>query len=210
MKIQPSLAAVAVGLTALPANADQVLSVGDGDTITVRRSTGKVNVRLSCIDAPETSQRPYGQQSRQKLKALLPIGTTVKLRVKSKDRYGRTIAEVLKGNNNINQAMVGSGNAFVYWQYIQGCDRGTYRRLENQARHKSLGVWSGRGKIQLPWDYRRERRRGGGSSSSGSTEGRPRWRCKDIGSWATAQQLLKEGHTYLDRDKDGEACERLQ
>ena len=25
-----------------------------------------------------------------------------------------------------------------------------------------------------------------------------------------AQQLLKEGHTYLDRDRDGEACESLR
>jgi len=32
------------------------------------------------------------------------------------------------------------GVAFVYWQYIEGFDRETYTRLENEARLKSLGV----------------------------------------------------------------------
>ena len=31
-------------------------------------------------------------------------------------------------------------------------------------------------------------------------------KCEDI-TWTYAQSLLAEGHTYLDRDGDGEACE---
>ena len=106
---------------------------------------------------------------------------------------------------------MGSGNAFVYWQYISGCDRQTYSRLENGARLKRLGVWSVPGGTQRPWDYRRNRKGptsasspGGSSSSSG------KYRCKEIGSWDKAQALLKQGHTYLDRDGDGEACESLK
>jgi len=38
------------------------------------------------------------------------------------------------------QALVQSGIAFVYWQFIEGCDRETYSRLENEARLKSLGA----------------------------------------------------------------------
>ena len=193
----------------LAAQAGVVLSVGDGDTITVRQSGIRTKVRLACIDAPETAQRPYGQQSRQKLKALIPVGSTVRLREKTKDRYGRTVAEVFQGERNINQSMVGSGNAFVYWQYIGGCDRGSYSRLEKQARGMRLGVWSVSGGVQRPWDFRRNRRTGSSSNSSQGTT-RTRWRCKDIGSWTKAQQLLSQGHTYLDRDKDGEACEGLR
>ena len=37
-----------------------------------------------------------------------------------------------------------------------------------------------------------------------------RYRCKQIGSWAKAQELLKQGHSYLDRDGDGEACEEIR
>jgi len=131
------------------------------------------------------------------------------------DRYGRSVAEVLKGGTNINQTLVRFGDAFVYWQYISGCDRQTYSRLENDARLKGVGVWSVPGGIQRPWDYRRVRRggstsssSGGGASSTGSSSSK--YRCKEIGSWSRAQELLRQGHTYLDRDGDGEACESLK
>ena len=144
----------------------KVLSVGDGDTIRVTTPSGanRTTVRLACIDAPETSQIPYGNDARQALQAQLPIGTEVSLRTKATDRYGRTVAEVLKGTTNTNQILVATGAAFVYWQYIEGCDRETYSRLENEARLKRLGVWAVSGGIQRPWDYRRDEK----SFSSGA------------------------------------------
>ena len=209
------LCCVLGGLVAAPAKSSSVLSIGDGDTITVREGSQRIKVRLACIDAPETSQSPYGMDSRRALQCLLPIGSEVTLKTKAVDRYGRSVAEVIKGGSNINQTMVRSGDAFVYLQYISGCDRQTYSRLENDARLKGAGVWSVPGGIQRPWDYRRGRRgtntppvSGGGASSSGS--GSSRYRCKEIGSWSRAQDLLKQGHTYLDRDGDGEACESLK
>ena len=44
----------------------KVLSIGDGDTFRVSSpsGTGKTTVRLACIDAPETSQAPYGNAAR--------------------------------------------------------------------------------------------------------------------------------------------------
>jgi endonuclease YncB( thermonuclease family) len=205
---------VIIGI-ALPLKAETVLSIGDGDTITVREGSQRIKVRLACIDAPETSQTPYGMDSRRALQGLLPIGSEVTLRTKAVDRYGRSVAEVLKGGSNINQNLVRSGDAFVYWQYISGCDRQTYSRLENDARLKGAGVWLVPGGIQRPWEYRRGRRgrstspvSGGGASSTGS--GSSKYRCGEIGSWSRAQDLLKQGHTYLDRDGDGEACESLK
>ena len=38
---------------------------------------------------------------------------------------------------------------------------------------------------------------------------RQKQRCADIGDWSQAQKFLQEGHSYLDRDNDGEACEAL-
>jgi endonuclease YncB( thermonuclease family) len=197
-------------LITIPAEAATVLSVGDGDTITITSGAQKIRVRLACIDAPETSQTPYGMESRQVLQKLLPIGAEVTVRTKATDRYGRTVGEVLKGSTNINEQQVASGNAFVYWQYISGCDRQTYSHLENDARLKGIGVWGVSGGIQRPWDYRRNRKGGSSASSSGSSSaGSDKYRCKEIGSWDKAQVLLKQGHTYLDRDGDGEACESL-
>ena len=206
------LAAFGIGLLllALPVQAATVLSVGDGDTITVTNGAQKIRVRLACIDAPETSQSPYGIESREALQKLLPIGAEVTVRTKATDRYGRTVGEVLKGSTNINQQQVASGNAFVYWQYISGCDRQTYSRLENDARLKGAGVWAVPGGIQRPWDYRRSRRSGSSTSSGGGGTTSGKYRCKEIGSWEKAQVLLKQGHTYLDRDGDGEACEALR
>ena len=59
-----------------------------------------------------------------------------------------------------SQALVETGVAFVYWEYIDGCDRETYARLENEARLKSLGVWHVPGGNQRPWDYIRGREAG--------------------------------------------------
>ena len=202
---------VLFSLSTLPAFASTVLSVGDGDTITVTEGVQKTRVRLACIDAPETSQSPYGIESRKALQNLLPIGAEVTVRIKAPDRYGRTVGEIVKGTININQQQVAAGNAFVYWQYINGCDRQTYSRLENAARLKRLGVWSVTDGIQRPWDYRHNRKGPIRSSSTGgSSSSTGKYRCKDIGSWAKAQVLLKQGHTYLDRDGDGEACESLK
>jgi endonuclease YncB( thermonuclease family) len=199
----------------LPVHAASVLSIGDGDTITVTEGSRRIKVRLACIDAPETSQSPYGMDSRRELQRLLPIGSEVTLKTKAVDRYKRSVAEVFKGGTNINQTLVRSGDAFVYWQYISGCDRQTYSRLENDARLKRAGVWSVPGGIQRPWDYRHGRRGGstasspgGGSSNTGASSSK--YRCGEIGSWSRAQDLLRQGHAYLDRDGDGEACESLK
>jgi endonuclease YncB( thermonuclease family) len=73
-----------------PAGAASVLSVGDGDTIRVMEGSQRLTIRLACIDAPETAQRPYGAASRQFLQQLLPLGSTVSLRIQTRDRYGRT------------------------------------------------------------------------------------------------------------------------
>ena len=94
-----------------------VLSIGDGDTIRVRQAGRALTVRLACIDAPETAQSPWGQQARRYLQQRLPIGREVTLEVKTTDRYGRTVAEVIS-DINLNLVMVEDGQAFAYRQYL--------------------------------------------------------------------------------------------
>ena len=140
---------------AAPVHAATVISVGDGDTIRVREAGQTITVRLACIDAPETAQRPYGLQSRSALSALVPVGSAVTLKVQTVDRYGRTVAELLNARGNVNQLMVGRGQAFAYRKYLRQCDRNTYLSLERQAQNSGLGVWSiDRAGITRPWDYR--------------------------------------------------------
>ena len=187
-------------------NAAPVVSLGDGDTIRVSERSRRITVRLACIDAPETSQRPWGARSKALLQQLTPVGSEVSLRVQTTDQYGRTVAELLNRRGNVNQLMVGAGQAFAYRRYLRQCDAQRYLQLENEAQRQGIGVWSiGPSGITRPWDYRLGRR--SSSSSSGSSR---KYRCKDIGSWRQAQQLLAEGHRYLDGDGDGEACGSLR
>jgi endonuclease YncB( thermonuclease family) len=131
-----------------------VLSIGDGDTLRVRETSRMLTVRLACIDAPELRQTPYGTSARSQLLALAPPGSSVELRIQSTDRYGRSVAELNRSGRNLNQALVASGAAFVYWRYINGCDRQAYGRLETQARLSGLGVWSVSGGVSRPWQVR--------------------------------------------------------
>lgn len=187
-----------------PALGSTIVSVGDGDTIRVQDGNKETTVRLACIDAPELAQIPYGARSRKILQTLLPAGKNVRLRVQTLDRFGRTVAEVFTNKGNINQLMVKQGHSFVYRRYLEKCDRAHYISLEAKAQKSSLGVWSvGSAGIQRPWDFRRNK-------SSIKRTSRSKYRCKEIGSWIKAQELLREGHTYLDRDGDGQACESLQ
>ena len=184
-----------------------ILSIGDGDTIRVRQGGKVLTVRLACIDAPETAQSPYGQQARAYLQQRLPIGREVTLAIKTIDRYGRTVAEVIS-EININLVMVEDGQAFAYRQYLGGCDAKEYLDAEFRASRHRYGVWQAPGGITRPWDFRRGRR--SASIPDGTTPGGRRYRCKEIGSYAKAQELLRQGHSYLDGNGDGEACESLR
>jgi len=58
-----SLAALAPFAQA--STAATVLSIGDGDSISVLERGQKLKVRLACIDAPETAQKPLPTSSGQ-------------------------------------------------------------------------------------------------------------------------------------------------
>ena len=184
-----------------------VLSIGDGDTIRVRQAGGAVTVRLACIDAPETAQGTYGQQARSYLQQRLPVGREVRLEVKTTDRYGRSVAEVIS-DININLALVEDGQAFAYRQYLSGCDAKAYLEAEYRASRRRYGIWQVEGGITRPWDFRRGRR--SAVIPDGTTPGGRRYRCSEISSYAKAQELLRQGHSYLDGNGDGEACESLR
>ncbi|MCP9905493.1 thermonuclease family protein [Cyanobium sp. BA5m-10] len=184
-----------------------VLSIGDGDTIRVRQAGKALTVRLACIDAPETAQGPYGQQARNYLQQRLPVGREVMLEVKTTDRYGRSVAEVIS-DININLALVEDGQAFAYRQYLSGCNAKEYLDAEYRASRRRYGVWQVEGGITRPWDFRRARR--SAVIPDGTTPGGRRYRCSEISSYDRAQELLRQGHSYLDGNDDGEACEMLR
>ncbi len=96
-------------LTALPAQAATVVSIGDGDTLRVLDGGRRLTIRSACIDASEAAQGHHGSRSRSLLASLAPVGTQVNLKVVATDRYGRSVAEVLRGQQNVNLPMVHRG-----------------------------------------------------------------------------------------------------
>ena len=204
-------ASLAAGRAAVAAPAASyratVVSVGDGDTLRVQAEGRSITIRLACIDAPETAQSPWGQQSRAYLMQRLPRGREVSIQPHTTDRYGRTVAEVIS-DINVNLVMVEDGQAFAYRRYLKGCDAKEYLDAEFRASRHRYGVWQQEGGITRPWDFRRGRT--AAVNPDGTTPGGRRYRCKEIGSYARAQELLRQGHTYLDSNGDGEACESLR
>lgn len=165
-------------LTALPAQAATIVSIGDGDTLRVVDSGRQVTIRLACIDAPEMAQGPYGQQSRALLTSLAPVGSDVTLKVVDTDRYGRTVAEISSGGQNVNLRMVRRGQAFAYRQYLSNCEPTAYLGAERGAETDHLGVWSIPGGIQRPWEFRHGRRgyRPAARQGTGAAAGPTPWR----------------------------------
>ena len=134
-----------------------VLSLGDGDTIRVRQDGRTTTVRIACIDAPELAQRPYGEQALRYLRERLPVGRKVTLELKTTDRFGRSVAEVIS-DINIGLVMVEDGQAFAFRRYLSECNADAYLEAEQRASRRRYGVWQEEGGITRPWDFRRRPR----------------------------------------------------
>src|SRR5215211_499544 len=127
-----------------PAATHAVERVIDGDKIVL--ATGK-RVRLVQIDAPELSgSECYGAAARSVLARLLPVGTRVGLtfdpRLDRVDRYGRSLAYVLKGQENVNLTLVARGAASVwFYQGVRGRYAAQLMRAARSARAAKRGLW---------------------------------------------------------------------
>jgi micrococcal nuclease len=236
--VSPATEASAAATTSTVAQNElpRVVSTGDGDTLRLRQGGKTITVRLGCIDAPESTQAPWGAQSANRLKQLLPAGQAVQVREIERDRYGRTVAELYLGNQSVNLRMVKEGQAVVYTQYLSGCanTQDQYLAAEAQAKAQRLGFWNQTNPV-MPWDYRRGKRSNNRPSTGASPRPQPKpstaasptqttstanlpactksdCDCKDFKTQAEAQQVLDAfpGDPYkLDGNKDGKACESL-
>ncbi len=137
-----------------------VVGISDGDTLTARCPTDdtahpyeQVKIRLSAIDAPEKAQ-PFGQRSRQHL-ADMCFQVDAKITPKTKDRYGRTVADVECRGQDAGTALVRAGMAWYYVRYGKGYEH--LGKLEAEARAGRAGLWADP-KPTAPWEWRRERR----------------------------------------------------
>jgi len=152
---RPSLTALCLSLlfAISPAQADlggRVVSVHDGDTLTVLVERREVKVRLTDIDAPELKQA-FGTRSRQSL-AELCFGKEASLDVRGRDRYKRTLAIVTCAGTDANVEQVRRGFAWTYTRFARADS--PLIAIENEARSAHRGLWADPVAV-APWDWRR-------------------------------------------------------
>ncbi|MEQ8786223.1 MAG: thermonuclease family protein [Pirellulaceae bacterium] len=126
----------------------KVVSITDGDTLQVLVDEQPVKVRLEGIDCPETGQ-PFGSAAKKHLSSIC-FGKQVRVRVTGQDRYGRTLGEVLVGDESANQAMVADGFAWHYKKYSSDAELAA---SEVSAREAKVGLWADANPIP-PWEWR--------------------------------------------------------
>jgi micrococcal nuclease len=130
--------------------AARVVSVADGDTVTVVTQRGIVlKVRLANVDAPEKRQ-PFGFEARRTLSDMVE-GREVRVRPADTDRYGRTVAVLSLGGREVNRHMVEVGAAWAYRRYLNDPE---LVGIEDSARRHKLGLWAASRTPLPPWEWR--------------------------------------------------------
>ena len=124
----------------------KVVSVHDGDTITILQDKQQIKVRLFGIDAPELKQ-PFGRKSKEFLASMI-AGQIVEVEENGKDRYKRTIGTIYLDGADINAQMVENGYAWAYRRFSK-----KYAPQESAAKFEKLGLW--RDDPIPPWEWRR-------------------------------------------------------
>lgn len=164
-----------------------VVSVRDGDGIRMRHtpflrrlmhdvavpkgkklSESTIAVRLSAVDAPESSQK-YGKVAKEWLREYA-VGRQVRVQLHSTDRYRRVVATVYRkhnnpllrtlglGQKNLSMELTRAGYATLYdrggAQYGSEKMKKLYMAVEASARKKKVGMWADPKGYVSPMDYK--------------------------------------------------------
>lgn len=137
------------------------MHIDDGDTVIMMTADyAKVTVRLSDIDAPESShgQRRPGQAfsalSTQSLRELVG-GRQAKGDCYESDRYGRLVCQLTVDGVNVNAEQVRRGLAWANRANPRYVRNREVFRLEDAARAAGLGLWVQGQRPVPPWQWRR-------------------------------------------------------
>ena len=131
-----------------------VVSILDGDTLEVLYNQHPERIRLSGIDCPEKGQA-YGNNAKHAASALA-FGKQVTLQTHGKDKYGRTLGDVLLPDGmNVNHALVKDGACWWYRKYAPADT--VLEELERSAREAKKGLWADPQPVP-PWEWRKRNR----------------------------------------------------
>lgn len=133
----------------------KVVRILDGDTVEVLRDGRSERIRLNGIDCPEKAQA-FGYKAKE-FTSKLCFAKIVRVQDHGKDRYGRTIGElILADGRDVNHELVAAGMAWWYRKYAP--NDMVLKDLEETAQKEKRGLW-----VDItptaPWDFRHGRNR---------------------------------------------------
>jgi micrococcal nuclease len=140
-----------------------VLSVHDGDSLTLLVNGGIWKTRLLYIDAPELSQScerfPIGQRSQQFLEHEL-LGKSVRVYDFGLDLYQRHLVEVFDQNQSMNLKMVESGYSTLhpYSHFENIHKKQTFLSAFLDAKKKKYGLHQC-SHLESPWHFRKRQKK---------------------------------------------------
>lgn len=202
----------------------KVVSVADGDTITVLHNGQQKEIRLYGIDCPEKGQS-YGEQAKA-LTATLVAGRNIEVEQKDIDRYGRVVGLVKVDGQNLSELIIQNGFAWVFTKYCKEKYCADWMKLEGIAKQQKKGMWQD-SVVVPPWEWRAAQREAkqeqksvpvimiGGNKpvSAGSSSGRyqcdGRTNCSQMTSCDEAKFFVRNcPDVKMDGNNDGVPCER--
>lgn len=134
----------------------RIVSVADGDTLTILDTTNQQHkIRIAGIDSPEKAQ-DFGQKAKTNLSALA-FDQPATADCRKRDRYQRRVCVVRVAGKDVGLEQVRAGMAWWYRQYISEqttLERAEYEQAELGAKLRRLGLWGGKPPIP-PWEWRR-------------------------------------------------------
>jgi endonuclease YncB( thermonuclease family) len=141
---------IAAGSALAEFKAGRVISIHDGDTLTLLLSDRtRVVIRLVDIDAPELGQ-PFGTRARRSLSQICG-GREAQVQQAGKDEEERRLARVRCGGVDANAEQVRRGMAWVLVKYAP--KDSPLLELEAEARRAERGLWADAAPV-APWKWR--------------------------------------------------------
>jgi micrococcal nuclease len=127
----------------------RVVTVHEGDRLTIYHNGRNQTVYLKEIDCPELKQ-PYGKQAKHATAAYIG-GREVIVRTLKKDARGRLTADIfLQDGRNVSRELVKEGLA--WWLPSRSGDR-SLGDLEELAKAEGKGLWSDPHPVP-PWKWK--------------------------------------------------------
>jgi micrococcal nuclease len=126
-----------------------VVTVHEGDRLTIRHNGRSETIRLKDVDCPDL-QQPYGKQAKLAMAAYVGNREVV-VRGLTRDKQGRVSAEILlHDGRNVGREMLKEGLA--WWQRSTSSNA-SFEVIEELAKAAGKGLWADSDPVP-PWKWK--------------------------------------------------------